>query len=138
MGFKVPRRRADFTFEGTDYDGLELTTQLDVPLEMVLEIQRLAAASQAAVVAEEAPDPDLQERMFKLFAGVIHKWNIEEDDSTTVVPVGFDGLKTLPQLLVTAMIQRWVTAMSEADAPLGKPSSDGGTSEGDTTKTETP
>ena len=37
-------RVANISFEGTDFDGLEIKARLDLPMKIVLEIQRLVAS----------------------------------------------------------------------------------------------
>ena len=110
-GYKVPRRTAHVTFdEGHEYHGAEINLNLDVPLRVLFEFQRLREDDPTAAFRRFAED-------------VLDSWNIEADDGSPL-PADYDGMAELPPAFVTALMDRWVAEGTTAPTPLGQPSSD--------------
>lgn len=124
MGFQVPRRAARISFEeGHDYHGAEVVLNLDLPLHVLFEFQKLREAEPIEAV--------------RLFAAeVLSSWNIE-DASGASVPADFDGMCSQPAAFYTAVMDRWVSVATEAPTPLGQPSSDTGGSAAQSIRTGT-
>lgn len=127
MGFEAPGTGNILTFEGTPYEGLEVTVD-SAPLSLMLEVlgnyqayQELATGK--APVAEVAP---LLRRMLDAFGGVLESWNVEKRGKP--VPATADGLRSLDMTFAMTVIGAWLTGSVQADEELGKGSASGGTS----------
>ena len=112
-GYRVPRRTALISFEGTDYDGAEIECRLDVPLGMLFEFTRATASGE-------------NEDVFRRWAETcLLGWNLEDDDGVAIPPTP-DGLLSLPPALVTVVFRRWTAEVTTVPAPLAVPSPGGG------------
>lgn len=114
-GFRVPRRTALITFEGTDYDGAEIECRLDVPLGMFFDFGRGLSAADS-------------EALFRRWGSeVLIAWNLE-DDNGAPLPADEDGILMLPAAMVTMILNKWTETVAGVPAPLGGPSNGGGPS----------
>lgn len=99
MGYKVPRRQALINFEGTDYDGAELTCVLDVDLDTFFTVSRAAVGDVGAI-----------EGALRTFAQrSLLEWNIEADDGTPI-EVSEAAFMALPPAMGLLIISRWLEA----------------------------
>ena len=81
--FKLSQARkiANITFEGTDYDGLEVKCSLDLPMKVVLDIQRLS-------VSEDEKD---KLEANKIWCDIVLlSWNLV-DDKGDVIPANAES-----------------------------------------------
>lgn len=113
MGYKVPRRQALIRFEGTDYDGAEITCVLDVDLDIFFTVSRAAGGDVGAI-----------EAALRAFAQrSLLSWNIEDDDGTPIV-ASEAAFMALPPAMGLLIITRWLEAAAtpgplSATAPSG-------------------
>jgi hypothetical protein len=109
------RRAANITFEGTDYDGLEIRCTIDLPLKTVLEIQRLA-------------DSDSDERVIEANTiwcdKVLESWNLVDDEGKAIPANSEGALAIAPARLLTALVTKWSELVLEPPANLSKPQND--------------
>lgn len=98
---KVPRRRAVLAFEG-EYDGIEVTCLLDVPLRTFFEFQRMAE--------------DIETSFQEFGDRVLIEWNLEGDDGESLPATG-DGFKELPPQFANLILTKWLEAVAQP-APL--------------------
>lgn len=110
-GFKVPRRTAHITFDQAhEYYGAEIDLNLDVPLRVLFEFQKLREDDSVTA--------------FQLFADIVlASWNIEAEDGS-LLPANYQGMSELPPAFVTSLIDRWIAEGTTAPTPLEQPSSD--------------
>ena len=109
------RRAANITFEGTDYDGLDIRCTLDLPLKTVLEIQRLAGAdSEKKVIEANTIWCDK----------VLESWNLVDDEGKSIPANSEAALAVAPARLLTALVTKWSELVLEPPANLSKPQND--------------
>tara|TARA_Y100000593_G_C4302384_1_gene334037 strand:- start:1976 stop:2374 length:399 start_codon:yes stop_codon:yes gene_type:complete len=100
---------ANITFEGTDFDGLEVKVSLDLPLKVVLDIQTLSQS---------------EENENKLKANtiwcdkVLLSWNLVDDKGETIPANAESLLMGVPSRLLTALITKWSELVTEPSANL--------------------
>ena len=106
MGYRVPRRELELTFEGTDFDGAVIRCRLDISLETLFEFERIAGA-----------DVESARAVYEKFADeVLVSWNLEQDDGTPV-PASAAGLMAQPPVFchphldIFAACAHYATAM---------------------------
>ncbi|PZT70202.1 hypothetical protein DN402_31795 [Streptomyces sp. SW4] len=115
MGYRPKRRIFRLDFEGTDYEGLEVSMRgLTVGEELELNDLR---RREGAVV-----------RWFEILTGLLVEWNVE-DEQGQPVPTTFDGVRTQDSALVTAILDALQTAASGVSDPLPQASPAGEPSE---------
>lgn len=111
---KIVRRTAPIVFEGTAWDGTEMTCLLDVPMRVFFEFQRLSLAEDA-------------ESAYRKFGDEVLKgWNLEEDDGSPM-PADGEHMLSLPPALSRMVISSWMEAVAEVPGPLAAPSPDSST-----------
>lgn len=121
MGFTIPKKTALLRFEGTDYDGAEVTLRLDVPMSFAFEMQDLG-------------EQEKYQESYGLFCErVLISWNLE-DDNGIPIPPNLDGLMQLPAQFPLLILNRWTEAVMEVPSPLGETSRNGSTSAEDMTE----
>lgn len=109
MTFEVVRRNAQMTFEGTEFEGLELSCQLDVATEVLLEFAELT----------ENDSPSLRGALFRRWGDeILLDWNLTEKG--TPVPASGAGVLSLPPVLANAILARWMEEVAGVTAPLGE------------------
>lgn len=126
MPYALKRRNATITFEGTDYDGLEMRCKFDVGMNVYLDYQRVIASKDVAEIASTIRD----------FGDKwLIEWNLEEDGAP--VPATGEGMLTIPIPDATTIVAKWLGEMATPSVPLVQRSLDGSTLEADSTTTET-
>lgn len=124
-GFDLATTGHVLTFEGTPYEGLEVTVD-EAPLGLLLAIMQ----DYSKITGE---DLDLEgaagvlTSLMEAFAGVLEGWNLKRKGKP--VPPTLDGLRTVGSNFFLAVVGAWLTGNVEADEDLGKGSGSGGTSE---------
>lgn len=109
MGYQVPLRRAEITFEGTDYDGLRIECVLDVSLRGFRDFMAITDAD------EEASE------WIRLAQPV---WNVDAEGDE-LVPVTVAALMDQPIALKNTLITTWVERAATPSLPLGGRSTNG-------------
>ena len=113
MGYRVPKRELELTFEGTDYDGAVVRCRLDIPLARVLELQRT--------------DDDVAS-IYALFGDeFLVSWNLEDDNGDPIPATGA-GMLAQPPMFCAAVLQAWQEQVTKAPAPLVQKSPAGSSS----------
>lgn len=120
MGFVPPTTGVKLEFEGTQYEGLEVTMD-SVSTGTVLDIMELF---------ESAKSGDVKAFRVLLdgFSAALESWNIEDRKTGEPVPATLDGLRTLDFTLAMAIIGGWVGTVTSAPPPLPGGSPSGGIS----------
>lgn len=120
MGFVPPTTGVKLTFEGSMYEGLEVTMD-SVSTGTVLDIMEQFEAAKSG-------DPAAVLTLLAGFSTALEAWNIEDRKSGQPVPADLDGLRTLDFTLAMAIIGAWVGSVSSAPPPLPGSSPSGGPS----------
>ena len=109
------KRVANISFEGTDYDGLEVRCNLDLPLKTVLEIQKLM-------------DSDAQAESIQANTiwcdKILESWNLTDDEGNDIPANSDSALAVAPARLLAALISKWSELVTELPANLSKPQND--------------
>ena len=120
MGFVPPTTGVKLTFEGSMYEGLEVTMD-SVSTGTVLDIMEKFEAAKNG-------DPAAMIVLLDGFAKALEAWNIEDRKTGDPVPATLDGLRTLDFTLAMAIIGAWIGSVTSAPPPLPGNSGSGGTS----------
>tara|TARA_R100001129_G_C5165206_1_gene203121 strand:+ start:123 stop:521 length:399 start_codon:yes stop_codon:yes gene_type:complete len=115
--FKLSQARkiANITFEGTDYDGLEVKCSLDLPMKVVLDIQRLS-------VSED--DKDKLEANKIWCEKVLLSWNLVDDKGDVIPANAESALMVAPSRLLAVLITKWAELVTEPSANLSNTQND--------------
>ena len=115
--FKLSQAKkiANITFEGTDYDGLEVKCSLDLPMKVVLDIQRLS-------VSED--DKDKLEANKIWCEKVLLSWNLVVDKGDVIPANAESALMVAPSRLLAVLITKWAELVTEPSANLSKTQND--------------
>tara|TARA_R100001086_G_scaffold143590_1_gene75627 strand:- start:6313 stop:6711 length:399 start_codon:yes stop_codon:yes gene_type:complete len=115
--FKLSQAKkiANITFEGTDYDGLEVKCSLDLPMKVVLDIQRLS-------VSEE--DKDKLEANKIWCDKVLLSWNLVDDKGDVIPANAESALMVAPSRLLAVLITKWAELVTEPSANLSNTQND--------------
>ena len=113
-GYRIPKRTARIVFDGGEYEGAEVRTQLDVPIGLFLEIQEMASSDQSLRVFERFGERALID------------WNLLDDDGKAI-PANGKGMLAIPIGLGNIIIEQWVEAVANPPAPLPRSSGNGNT-----------
>ena len=89
------KRVANISFEGTDYDGLEVRCSLDLPFRTVLEIQKLSASDK---------DTESVKANTIWCDEVLESWNLTDDEGNDIPATSETALAVVPARLVSALI----------------------------------
>ena len=109
------KRIANITFEGTDYDGLEIRCSLDLPLRTVLKIQSLTVSdSDAESITANTIWCD----------EILESWNLTDDEGIDIPANSESALALAPARLLAALISKWSELVMEPPANLSKPQND--------------
>ena len=109
------KRIANITFEGTDYDGLEIRCSLDLPLRTVLKIQSLTVSdSDAESITANTIWCD----------EVLESWNLTDDEGKEIPANSESALAVAPARLLAALVTKWSELVLEPPANLESPQSD--------------
>jgi hypothetical protein len=123
MGFVPPTTGVKLEFEGTQYEGLEVTMD-SVSTGTVLDIMDQFETAKDG-------DPAALRVLLDGFSVALESWNIEDRKSGQPVPATIDGLRTLDFTLAMAVIGAWIGSVASAPPPLpgsspsGSPSPEG-------------
>ena len=109
------KRVANITFEGTDFDGLEVRCGLDLPLNTVMKIQSL-------MVSED--DAESVEANMIWCDEVLESWNLTDDEGKEIPANSESALAVAPARLLAALVTKWSEFVLEPSANLEKPQSD--------------
>tara|TARA_Y100001951_G_C11297545_1_gene276732 strand:- start:3651 stop:4049 length:399 start_codon:yes stop_codon:yes gene_type:complete len=110
-------RVANISFEGTDFDGLEIKARLDLPMKIVLEIQRL--------VASEKTEDSIKANTIWCDK-VLESWNLTDDEGNEIPANSENALAVAPARMIAAVISKWADLVLEPPANLSKPHNDTG------------
>ena len=109
------KRVANISFEGTDFDGLEVRCNLDLPLKTVLEIQKLMDSDdQAESIQANTIWCDK----------ILESWNLTDDEGNDIPANSDSALAVAPARLLAALISKWSELVTELPANLSKPQND--------------
>ena len=109
------KRVANISFEGTDYDGLEVRCSLDLPLRTVLEIQKLTASED---------DAESIEANTIWCDKILESWNLTDDEGNDIPANSDSALAVAPARLLATLISKWSELVMEPSANLSKPQND--------------
>lgn len=82
--------------------------RLDVDLGVVLAFR-----------SADTSDPEQEREHLRRLASLIQEWNVEDDDGNAI-PVHDDCLFKVPPSFTMTLLTKWMEAVVEAPAPLGK------------------
>lgn len=109
------KRVANISFEGTDYDGLEVRCSLDLPFKTVLEIQKLSASDK---------DTESIKANTIWCDEVLESWNLTDDEGNDIPATSESALAVAPARLLSTLITKWSELVTELPANLSKPQND--------------
>ena len=109
------KRVANITFEGTDFDGLEVRCGLDLPLKTVMKIQSLMVSEDNAE-SVEANTIWCDE--------VLESWNLTDDEGKEIPANSESALAVAPARLLAALVTKWSEFVLAPAANLENPQSD--------------
>ena len=109
------KRVANISFEGTDYDGLEVRCSLDLPFRTVLEIQKLSASDK---------DTESIKANTIWCDEVLESWNLTDDEGNDIPATSESALAVAPARLLSTLITKWSELVTELPANLSKPQND--------------
>jgi hypothetical protein len=115
--FKLSQAKkiANITFEGTDYDGLEVKCSLDLPMKVVLDIQRLS-------VSEDEKD---KLEANKIWCDIVLlSWNLVDDKGDVIPANAESALMVAPSRLLAVLITKWAELVTEPSANLSNTQKD--------------
>lgn len=125
MSFEVSTTGSLLTFpEGSPYAGLEVTVD-EAPVGLLLDIMENYSKLAGTEVDMQTAAAVLP-LLLNGFAGVLEGWNATRKGEP--VPATLEGLKSLGQAFVLAVIGAWLTGKTSAGDELGKDSPSGETS----------
>ena len=114
------QRVANVTFEGSDFDGLEIRCSLDLPLKTVMKIQTLMLSDDNAE-SVEANTIWCDE--------VLESWNLTDDEGKEIPANSESALTVAPARLLAALVTKWSEIVLEPSANLSNPQNDSRTLE---------
>ena len=109
------KRLANITFEGTDYDGLEVRCSLDLPLKTVLKIQALTVSEN---------DAESIQANTIWCDEVLESWNLTDDEGIEIPANSESALAVAPARLLAALVTKWSDLVLEPSANLSSPQND--------------
>ena len=129
-GFKPTRRLYKLDFDGTDLEGLEVTTRGASMGEIIAMMETADDLGDLAELDENADAGKVAAQMREMvspFARKLVAWNLLDDDDAPVA-ASLDGLLTQDLDFVIRLITAYGTAMTQAPPPLPASSASGATS----------
>jgi len=108
-------RVANITFDGTDFDGVEVKCSLDLPMAVVLDIQRLSLSDE---------DDDKQQANKIWCDKVLKSWNLVDDKGDDIPANAKSALMVAPSRLLSLLITKWAELVTEPSANLSKAQND--------------
>jgi len=106
---------ANISFEGTDFDGLEVKVSLDLPLKVVLDIQSLTGS-------DENEDKLKANTMW--CDKVLLSWNLVDDKGENIPATAESLLMGVPSRLLNTLILKWSELVTEPSANLSEAQND--------------
>lgn len=125
MGFKKPVTLYKLLFEGTEYDGLEITTK-SLSVGEMQEITKTSAGISEKGISTTLGMVEASAEVLQRFADSIIEWNLEEDDGTPIRP-SLNNVMNQEAAFVHTIVTAWMQATVGVSADLGKDSGSGGT-----------
>ena len=116
MGFEAPRTVYQLDFSDTEYAGLELAVRATTVDELLTLMELIDGRDEAKGIR----------RLFEAFAQILVSWNVTRGGHP--VPTTVEGLLSLEEPFVTAIILAWQRNLVQAPPPLPGTSGSGGTS----------
>ena len=111
--FRVPVRTETLTFEGTPWEGAEVTVRMDISVGMYLELLDMVKSDENILVARLFGDSILEE------------WNIVDEGGDSIPATG-EGMLSLPDMVFALrIIGQWIERVKSVSIPLAPPSVDG-------------
>jgi hypothetical protein len=120
MGYKPTRTLYRLKFE--DHPGLEVvakSTSVEKLMGLMGLVEKVGDLEEAEILSGGF---GVVEQVLRGFAGILHAWNVEDDDDTPV-PATYEGLITQELGFVMEVVNAAVEAISTAPPPLPKNSS---------------
>lgn len=114
-GYKPNRKTYHLNFEGTEYDGMEVSLR-GLTTGKFLDL--------AALVNVADQDATAAEKLINLFVESLVKWNLLDEEDQPV-PANRYGALAQDLTLVLYVIKAWMTAVAGVGAELGKESTSG-------------
>lgn len=115
-GFQMPSRTVLLTFDdGSPYHGAEVRCTLRMTLEQTLALQRMTAVQ---------ADGDIEGAARTFAETVLLSWNLMDDDGEPI-PATADAFLEQPTDFVMSVINHWQAAVTQPDAPLASPATNG-------------
>ena len=115
VGFVVPVRTAQISFEGTDYDGAIVECLLDVSLDWFFEVQRAVSGG----------DVEENEKLTTAWADkCLIAWNLTEEDGAPI-PCDTASFMAQPAAFTSTIVQEWQKAAAAPATPLSPTSRNG-------------
>jgi len=125
MGFKRPVTNYKLLFEGTEYDGLEITTS-SLSVAELQEVTRSSASAVEGDVSTALGMVKASDELLRKFADSIVTWNLEEEDDTPILP-SFEAVASLEPAFLMTIVSAWMGAITGVSPDLGKDSGSGET-----------
>lgn len=123
MGFKIKRKIYRLQWpETSDLHGFEVDMK-PVPIRQLLALVAMADAADDPTKSAEEAEKALTDLCDFVADGIV-SWNLEDDDDRPIEPSA-DALANEDLGLLMEIVQGWVSAMTEVDAPLAGPSTAG-------------
>lgn len=112
MGFKVPKREAEITFEGTEYDGAQVNCNLDISLREWRGFVEISDPEEEAIEWIRLAKPT---------------WNLE-DENGEPIELTADSLMDQPIAFKNTVITAWMRQAVNPSVPLERRSPNGAVS----------
>jgi len=106
---------ANISFEGTDFDGLEVKVSLDLPLKVVLDIQSLSGSDE---------NEDKLKANTIWCDKVLLSWNLVDDKGENIPATAESLLMGVPSRLLNTLILKWSELVTEPSANLSEAQND--------------
>lgn len=121
----VPQpKHYELNFDGTDWDGMQVTLSR-LSLGEVLSVQNL-----------DTSNSDGMKELFMLLASHLVEWNLSRPDGTEV-PATYEGVTEQDVDMLMDVLNAWVEATTSVKDDLGKASTSGPTSDEESIPTVT-
>lgn len=115
-GFQMPARTVLLSFEDdSPYCGAEVRCTLRMTLEQTLALQRMTSVQ---------ADGDIESAARTFAETVLVSWNLLDDDGQPI-PATPEAFLAQPADFVIAVINYWQAGVTQPDAPLASPATNG-------------
>lgn len=122
MGYKRKSKVFKLTFADAEYEGLEVRVK-SLSTGKLLDLGDMVDD----VKASKSKDTAQARELFRVFAGALVGWNLEEEDGTPI-PATLSGALDQDFDFTFMLIESWMDAMTGVVAPLVARSTSGGPS----------